>query len=86
MKKFGQNIYANFKPISNSSKEYGNALNVFILGYAGHGKTTIYNNLCKKNESVGFAFQSVTSEIVFAQCKHLSNNQTMNIYDSPGII
>jgi predicted GTPase len=53
---------------------------------AGHGKTSLYNKLCDQNESAGFATYCRTSKATNAQCKHLSENQTLKIYDSPGII
>jgi hypothetical protein len=37
-----------------------------LLGYAGNGKTWMYNKICKKNEKVGFAAESVTSKVVNA--------------------
>lgn len=43
-----------------------NTKQVVLIGYIGHGKTTLFNKMCKKNQTVTFGGPSVTRESVLS--------------------
>jgi GTPase involved in cell partitioning and DNA repair len=55
---------------------------VILLGYSGGGKTYLFNNLTGKSEPVGFAAETLTPLLSYADCCY---NQKYHLYDTPGI-
>jgi predicted GTPase len=62
-----------------------NKVTAILFGYAGCGKTSLYNNLCGTKEPVGFAHSNLTQSMISADCCHELEGQ-LRIFDTPGIV
>jgi predicted GTPase len=54
------------------------------MGYCGSGKTSLLNNLCKKNYVATFSKGSLTSDIAYDDSAYLPP-KLLRLFDTPGI-
>ncbi|CAD8204869.1 unnamed protein product [Paramecium pentaurelia] len=59
-----------------------NSRQVVLIGYIGHGKTTLFNKICQKKQPVQFGGPSVTRESVLSQSAY---GEGFNLIDTPGL-
>ncbi|CAD8106049.1 unnamed protein product [Paramecium sonneborni] len=59
-----------------------NTKQVVLIGYIGHGKTTLFNKICKANQPVEFGGPSVTRQSVLSQSAY---GEGFNLIDTPGL-
>ncbi|CAD8112008.1 unnamed protein product [Paramecium primaurelia] len=59
-----------------------NSKQVVLIGYIGHGKTTLFNKICQKKQPAQFGGPSVTRESVLSQSAY---GEGFNLIDTPGL-
>jgi putative ribosome biogenesis GTPase RsgA len=64
MFELSKDIYTNFK-IDSIKPKLSEKVRAALIGYSGSGKTSLLNNLCKKEHKVGFNRGSTTHDISY---------------------
>jgi GTPase Era involved in 16S rRNA processing len=82
MIELGKDIYSNFNK-SEIGKEVQKKVRAVVLGCCGSGKTSLFNNLCKKDYPTGSSNDSKTREIDFEDVAYFEKSE-FRMYDTPG--
>lgn len=55
-----------------------------MIGYVGHGKSSLVNNVCQAQQLTGFSRKNITKNVFKGRCV-FPKNGLFHIFDVPGI-